>query len=135
MDTNKSSGTGPFILGLVLGILASAFLPKYVRPILPQWMAGKENVVRGTVTAKQKQESALLLTVNTSGGVLLATFKEKIDEINLLVNEKDEIEFTLAQYVPFVEEPKIIRVVKEKPTAPEPSPPPGAATAQPSSQN
>ncbi|MDH4164775.1 MAG: hypothetical protein OEW15_19110, partial [Nitrospirota bacterium] len=52
----------------------------------------------------------LLLTVGTTDGVLLATFTRKVDEINLLVNEKDAIEFTLPKYLPFIEDPKIVRV-------------------------
>jgi hypothetical protein len=117
--THKPSRTVPFVFGLVLGILGTVFLPNYVRPYLPQWVTGKAIVVKGTVTAKQKTENALLLTVDTPDGVLLATFKKKVDEINLLVNEKDAIEFTLPKYMPFIDDPKIIRVVKEQEPAPE----------------
>jgi hypothetical protein len=120
--THKPSRTVPFVFGLVLGILGTVFLPNYVRPYLPQWVTGKAIVVKGTVTAKQKTENALLLTVDTPDGVLLATFKKKVDEINLLVNEKDAIEFTLPKYMPFIDDPKIIRVVKEQEPAPEPAP-------------
>jgi hypothetical protein len=117
--THKPSRTVPFVFGLVLGILGTVFLPNYVRPYLPQGVTGKAIVVKGTVTAKQKTENALLLTVDTPDGVLLATFKKKVDEINLLVNEKDAIEFTLPKYMPFIDDPKIIRVVKEQEPAPE----------------
>ncbi len=122
MNTNKPSRITPFIFGVILGILGTIFLPNYVRPYLPQWVTGKAIVVKGTVAAKQKKENALLLTVDTPEGVLLATFKKKVDEINLLINEKDVIEFTLPKYMPFIDDPKIIRVVKEQQTAPEPAP-------------
>ncbi len=121
-NTNKPSRAVPFILGLVLGILAVVFLPGYVRPYIPDWAAGKTTVVKGTVTAKQKKDTALLLTVNTPDGVLLATFTRKVDEINLLVNEKDTLEFTLAKYTPFIDDPKIIRVLKEQQAAPAAAP-------------
>lgn len=120
--TRKPSRTVPFVFGLLLGILGAIFLPGYVRPYIPQWVTGKAIVVKGTVAAKQKKEKALLVTVDTPDGVLLATFKKKVDEINLLVNEKDTIEFTLPKYMPFIDDPKIIRVVKEQPPAPEPVP-------------
>ncbi|HWR72627.1 MAG TPA: hypothetical protein VN604_05630 [Nitrospirota bacterium] len=110
------------MFGLVLGILGMIFLPGYVRPYLPQWVTGKTIAVNGTVTAKQKKEKALLLTVDTPEGVLLATFKKKVDEINLLVNEKDSIELTLPKYTPFIDDPKIIRVIKEQQAPPEPAP-------------
>lgn len=123
MNTNKPSRTVPFVFGLVLGILGAIFLPNYVRPYIPEWVTGKAvAVVKGTVTAKQKKENALLLTVDTPDGVLVATFKEKVDEINLLINEKDTIEFTLPKYMPFIDDPKIIRVVKEQQAAPGPAP-------------
>jgi hypothetical protein len=121
METNKPSRAPLFLFGLVLGILGAIFLPTYVRPYIPQWVMGKTIVVRGTVAAKQKKENAVLLTVDTPEGVLLATFNKKVDEINLLINEKDMIEFTLPKYVPFIDDPKIIRVVKEQQAAPEPA--------------
>ncbi len=123
MESNRPSRAVPFVLGLVLGILAVVFLPGYVRPYIPDWAAGKTTVVKGTVTAKQKKDAALLLTVDTPDGVLLATFTRKVDEINLLVNEKDTLEFTLAKYTPFIDDPKIVRVAKEQQAAP-------AATAE-----
>ena len=122
MDTNKPSRAPLFLFGLVLGILGAIFLPNYARPYIPQWVMGKTIVVKGTVAAKQKKEKAVLLTVHTPEGVLLATFNRKVDEINLLINEKDTIEFTLPKYMPFIDDPKIIRVVKEQQATPEPAP-------------
>jgi hypothetical protein len=119
MNTHKPSRMVPFVFGLILGILGAIYLPDYVQPYIPEWVTGKAIVVvKGTVTAKQKKENALLLTVDTPDGVLLASFKKKVDEINLLINEKDVIEFTLPKYMPFIEDPKIIRVVKEQQAAP-----------------
>jgi hypothetical protein len=119
---NKPSRMVPFIFGLVLGILGTIFLPSYARPYIPEWLMGKETVVKGIVAAKQKKENALLLTVNTPEGALLAAFRKKVDEISLLVNEKDVIEFTLPKYTPFIDDPKIIRIVKEQQAGPEPPP-------------
>ena len=48
----------------------------------------------------------------------------KADEVDLLVNEKDEIQFSLPKYMPFIDDPKIIRVVKEHQAVPRrPKPP------------
>jgi hypothetical protein len=109
---HKQSRMVPFVFGLALGVLCTIFLPKYVRPYLPESVMGKETVVKGTVVAKEKKGNTLLLTVNTSRGALLATFTKKGDEINLLVNEKDDVEFTLERYKPFIDDPNITRVVK-----------------------
>src|SRR5512143_3825829 len=113
----------PLILELILTVMGTIFLPGYVTPYLPSWVVGKTTVVKGTVMAKQKKDNVLLLTVNTPQGELLASFKKKVDEIGLLVNEKDVIEFTLPKYMPFIEDPKVIRVVKEPPAEPQPAPP------------
>ena len=122
MNTKKPSRAPLFLFGVVLGILGAIFLPDYVRPYIPQWVMGKTIVVKGTVAAKQKKENVLLLTVNTPEGVLLATFNKKVDEINLLINEKDTIEFTLPKYMPFIDDPQVIRVAKEQQAAPAPAP-------------
>ncbi len=118
----KQSFSFPFIAGIILGVLGTVFLPGYVRPYLPEWIAGKTVVVKGIVEAKQKKDSVLLLTVETPEGVLLATFNEKVDEVNLLIREKNSIEFTLPKYMPFIEDPKIVRVAKEEQPMPEPVP-------------
>ena len=122
MNTHKPFRTTLFLFGLVLGIVGTIFLPNYVRPYIPQWVMGPAVVVKGTVAAKQKKENVLLLTVDTPEGMLLATFTRKVDEINLLISEKDAIEFTLPKYMPFIDDPKIIRVAKEQQAAPAPVP-------------
>ena len=116
------------ILGILLGVLGTLFVPNYVRPYLPESLSGKETVVTGTVLAKQKEKQALLVTVNTPQGALLATFMRKASEVDLLVNEKDQIEFTLQKYTPFIEDPKIIRVVKPPLSVPAKAPAPPAKT-------
>jgi len=97
------------------------YLPKYVQPYLPESMAGNETVLKGTVIVKEKKGDALLLTVSTPQGALLATFKQKTGEIDLLIKENDEVQFTLPNYTPFIDDPKIVRVVKEQPAAPAPA--------------
>ena len=124
MNAHKPTRFFPFLVGLILGILSAVFLPAYVRPYIPEWITGKMIAVKGTVSAKQKKADVLLLTVETPEGVLLATFNRKVDEINLLINEKDTIEFTLPKYLPFIDDPKIVRVAKEPLATPAPVPPP-----------
>jgi hypothetical protein len=124
---NKSSRMFYFVFGLALGIAGTLYLPSYVRPYIPDWVLGKATVVKGTITAKQKKENVLLLTVNTPEGALLATFTKKVDEVSLLVNEKDIIEFTLPKYAPFIDDPNIVRITKEQQAAPEPAPVAGPA--------
>ncbi len=111
---NKPSRIPSFVFGLILGILCTIYLPKYVQPYLPESMAGNETVLKGTVIVKEKKGDALLLTVSTPEGALVATFKQKTGEVDLLIKEQDEVQFTLPNYTPFIDDPKIIRVVKEQ---------------------
>lgn len=121
MSMQNPSRFVPFLLGLALGVVAAVYLPGAVRPYLPQWATGKLVAVKGTVSAKLRKENALLLTVAAPEGVLLATFKHKVDEISLLINEKDMIEFDLPKYMPFIDDPRIIRVIKASEAAPIPA--------------
>jgi len=114
---HRHSRMFPFVFGIAIGVLCTIFLPKYVRPYLPDLLIGKESVVKGTVMSKEKKGDALLLAVDTSQGALLATFTKKGDEVNLLVGEKDVIEFTLESYKPFIDDPKITRVIKAQQTS------------------
>ncbi len=123
---HKQSRIVPLVFGIILGILCMIYLPKYVRPYLPESIVGKEIMVKGTVVAKEKRGDVLLLTVSTPEGALLATFKMKANDVNLLINEKDEIQFALPKYMPFIDDPKIIRVVKEQQAVPTPAEAPAA---------
>jgi hypothetical protein len=123
---NKPSRIPHFVFGLMLGILCMIYLPKYVQPYLPESMAGTETVLKGTVIVKEKKGETLLLTVSTPEGALLATFKQKTGEIDLLIKEKDEVQFTLPNYTPFIDDPKIIRVVKEQQAVTAPAEAPAA---------
>ncbi len=128
LHNKKPSRIGPFVIGLILGILSTIYVPQYVRPYLPESisMVEKGAVVKGNVTAKEKKGDALLLTVSTPEGVLLATFRNKADEVNLLINEKDEVQFALPKYMPFVEDPEITRIVKAQQAVPAPAEAPAA---------
>ncbi len=114
------------LIGIVAGVFGTLYLPGYVQPYLPAWMGGNTVTVKGTVVAKQKKENSLLLTVETPDGVLLATFTDKIDEINLLIDVKDTIVFTLPKYQPFIEDPRIVQVTRgdQQVAAPAPAPAP-----------
>jgi len=129
-----------FLVGIAVGIAGTLLLPGYARQYMPESIMGKETTVMGVVVAKQRKGTSLLLTVNTPQGALLSTMKRKVDEIDLLVNVDDEIEFTLKEYKPFINDPKIKRVLKgeggeipvtpgkdEKPSVKEPSREPAAS--------
>ena len=103
-----------FVVGLGVGIAVPLLGPKYADPYLPQIMKGQNEAVEGTVLAKQREAERLLLTVSTPKGALLATFKEKIAEIDLLIEQGDRVRLGVVRYEPFVSDPVVLQVGKKK---------------------
>ncbi len=104
-----------FLLGIVLGGAATIVLPRFVGPLLPAGLMSDAAAVEGTVVKRQRDEDRLLLTINTAQGAALATFTEKVAEIDLLVEEGDSITLALSDYEPFVDNPPIRAVRKAEP--------------------
>lgn len=101
-----------FVAGLVLGVLAAAFVPDLARPYLPGLLRGGGEEVRGPVLAKRVEADRLLLTVDTERGALLAVVRRRVPEIDLLVEEGDSVTFSVDAYTPLVEDPVIAAVRK-----------------------
>lgn len=105
-----------FFVGLGLGVVGGVLAPRLLAPHLPTaGLSGDgEGAVRGVVTAKSKKADRLLVTVVGAEGAVLVTFEEKIEEIDLLVEEGDTLALDLGGYKPFVSDPTIRAVMKPK---------------------
>ncbi|MGE5850976.1 MAG: hypothetical protein ACM362_12685 [Candidatus Methylomirabilota bacterium] len=108
----------PFVVGIGVGVAGTLLGPRFASPYLPEAVRGKAELVEGIVARKQQEPDRLLLTVVAQPGAILATFRKKIAEINLLVEEGDTVTLALSGYQPFVEDPRIQRVRKQKPEGP-----------------
>lgn len=104
------------LIGIALGVSATILAPKLAGPYLPESLRAKTEVVEGVVDRKLREQDSLLLTVQTSQGTVLATFKQKVAEIDLLVQKGDTVTLALRRYEPFAEDPAIQRVRKQEPT-------------------
>ncbi len=108
-----------FLLGLLVGLAAGLFAPplieRYVGPTVPGFLGGGAEEVSGTVLGKRLDGERLLLTVETERGALLATFTERVPEIDLLVSTGDTVRLRLGQYEPFVTDPRIQGIRKAGP--------------------
>jgi hypothetical protein len=104
-----------FVLGVGVGVAGTLLGPRFASPYLPETIRGKTELVEGIVARKQQEPDRLLLTVVSGPGAVLATFRKKIAEINLLVEEGDTVTLALSGYQPFVDDPPIERVRKQKP--------------------
>lgn len=128
----KTRGRGflVFLIGVALGVAGTIFLPDLLAPYLPQSLRGSEEAVAGLVTAKERQDDKLLLTVDSPGGAVLATFSKKVAEISLLVDEGDSVTLAVHLVEPFVDDPTIRQVQKAPrgPSSPSPTPATDEAT-------
>jgi len=100
-----------FVLGLIAGAIAAAVAPSWWQALVPDGLfpgGAMESVVLG----KSQEEGRLLLKLETGGGVLLATFTERLEEIDLLVEKGDRVTLRVAEYQPFLTDPRLDRVVK-----------------------
>ena len=107
-----------FAAGIALGAGGMIYGPELVAPYLPdlpEALQRKIPTLEGTVLVKKREGDRLLLTIQTQEGSILATFKEKVVETEVLISEGDLITLVLRQYEPFVEDPVIGRVRKKEP--------------------
>lgn len=100
-----------FVLGAVAGILGAVALPPLLGRYLPAALRGPEQVLSGVVVAKGAEDGRLLITLSTPQGATLATFTKQTAKIDLLLREGDSLAVVVGKYGPFVENPRIARVV------------------------
>lgn len=118
------------LFGLFLGWLSASLAPKSWQAYIPDALR-PGGQVDGVVLEKSTETDRLLLKLTTEQGMILATFSERQEEIDLLVEDGDTVTIRVQRYEPFLEDPPIERV--RKPTAPEtPSPP--AELSEPASE-
>lgn len=114
----ESSGGGrrrrwPWLLaGVLLGVAGVLLLPRYLGPYLPDFLGIEREVIRGQVVASERQDDRLLLTVDSERGALLVTYRDRIDEIRLLVADGDSVVLRAREFRPFLEGPELVGVRK-----------------------
>jgi hypothetical protein len=102
---------GGFILGFLSAVIIDLVAPEILEPYTRQFVPSTQiESVRGTVVKKDRESNRLLMTLSTPKGVLLATFTQKIEELDLLIAEGYTTTIRLRTYSPFVENPVIERV-------------------------
>ncbi|GJL57969.1 MAG: hypothetical protein NPIRA03_08260 [Nitrospirales bacterium] len=121
-----------FLLGTGLGLSGPMLATRYLDSYLPAFLKDTMHPLEGSVTHKQRQEDQLLVTMTTQDGSILATFQQRVPEIDLLIEERDLVTLDVPQYKPFVHDPTLIRVTKHTEMNPAVATPPN--TSVPSTQ-
>jgi len=109
----KLGTTAWLLIGVIIGILGTIFVPRLADPYLPDALRGDRQEVTGTVEAKSAEVDRLLLTVGGEAGAMLVTFSKDVAEIDLLVDVGDTVVLEVEEYAPFVDDPRIRRVAKK----------------------
>jgi hypothetical protein len=109
------------LIGLVLGWLGASLAPRSWQAYIPDAIR-PGGLVDGEVVEKSTEDNRLLLKLLTDQGLVLATFTERTEEIDLLVEKGDTVTIRVQRYQPFLEDPPIERV--RRPTTTETPPPP-----------
>ena len=119
----KLGTTAWLLIGVVLGIVGTIFLPGLADPYLPEALRGDHQEVTGVVEAKSAEVDRLLLTVGSDAGAMLVTYSKNVAEIDLLVDVGDTVVLEVDEYAPFVEDARIRRVAKRGDVSPAAEPP------------
>lgn len=119
------------LLGFVLGVVLTLFVPRLIGPYLPSGLSPRPPTSDSTVEAKQWQDDRLLVTLVTGEGATLATFSQKVAEIDLLIDVGDLVALGTLHYEPFVNDPPIVKVVKKEQQGSEMATGPIEATVEP----
>lgn len=120
------------LIGIIVGGLAVHFAPEVLSPYLPDAVQKPGDGISGPVVAKRLEGDRLLVTVAAQQGAILVTFRKKLSEIDLLVEEGDTVALGVKQYRPFMQDPELRAVQKHEISEPSPAEAsPGEAPAQP----
>jgi len=113
----RKSGRSGFLLlviGIAIGVAGTLLAPRYVTPLLPESLRGGGEQVDGVVLAMGRDGDKLLITVDTQKGAVLSTFTRQVAEVELLVRVGDTLTLGLDRYDPFVSDPAIAAVRKNR---------------------
>jgi hypothetical protein len=101
-----------FLGGVAIGAAGALYGPRLAAPYLPEMLRPTVERLDGEVVRKKREKDRLLMTVVTARGAILASFRVKVAEIDLLVDEGDSVTLSLPRYEPFVNDPSIAGVRK-----------------------
>lgn len=100
------------LLGVLVGVAGTVLLPNLIAPILPDALRSAGESVRGTVADKKWKGDRLLLSIDAHRGAVLATFRKRTEELDLLIQEGDSVTLEVASTGPFADEPRLMQVKK-----------------------
>jgi hypothetical protein len=113
---------GTFLVGAIVGAGVASRGSGLIAPYLPRTVSAQGERLEGQVVRKQRDGNRLLVKVSTPQGPMLATFTQRVADLDVLLDSGDTVTLVTHGYATFVEDPGLERV-KEPSRAPSPSPP------------
>lgn len=105
------------MLGVVL-VLALGIAGGYaVRPPVEQWLTGRGEV-EASVIEERREEDRLVLALRSGDHTLMATFRERVDDIAELVEVGDVVTLRVGGHGVFADDVPIVRVQRPPPPPP-----------------
>jgi len=110
VERNSGHGFLWFLIGVGCGVVAAIWGPRWAAPYLPSFLGGATGV-EGVVLEKVPEPERILVKVSTPDGLVLVTFTQNLEELDLLIGQGDSITLGLDGYETLVENPPVSRVV------------------------
>jgi hypothetical protein len=99
-----------FVVLLGLGVAGGYFL----RPPVEQWLTGRGEV-EASVLEERREEDRLVLSLRSGDQTMMATFRERIDDIAELVEVGDVVTLRVGGHGVFADDVPIVRVQRPPP--------------------
>lgn len=109
-EGNGGHGFFWFVIGILIGIAATVFVPGWAAPYLPNFLGGGTGI-EGEVLEKVSEPDRILVKVTTADGLILVTFTQNLKELDLLIGQGDRVTLDLDGYEPLAENPEVARVI------------------------
>ena len=101
---------GSFLVGAVVGAGVATRGSSLIAPYWPKVASAPGEHIEGQIVRKQRDGNRLLVKVSTAQGPMLATFTEKVADLDVLLDSGDTVSLLVRQYATFVDDPILERV-------------------------
>jgi hypothetical protein len=102
-----------FVVLVALGVAGGYFL----RPPVEQWLTGRGEV-EASVIEERREEDRLVLSLRSGDQTMMATFRERIDDVAELVEVGDVVTLRVGGHGVFADDVPIVRVQRPPPPPP-----------------
>jgi len=101
---------GTFLVAVIVGAGVASRGTSLITPYLPKVSSVPGEHIEGQIVRKQRDGNRLLVKLSTAQGPILATFTEKVADLDVLLDSGDTVSLLIRHYATFVEDPILERI-------------------------